>query len=313
MALTITQMLAASYAAVANDKKKAANQWEESSTLREFERQGMIDRIAFGPTIECTIDYRRNPGTDFLATDLTPTALTKTEVLSAASYTPAELSVPMLWSKKDEAMNPTENQKVNFTKALIDNGLSSHDDAIEEALYAATATDGFNSLVVIIPTNGQGTVGGIDSGVDTMWRNPTVNYLADGSDCEAQFTSVWNSATKGSGSAMSPKVMFSGAAAQAIFESTQQPLQRYVDQDEMKAGFKVLAFKTARYVFSQYGGNNVMFAGPKSLSLKVSKQYFRDRSETQELENANGFISRIYSALQLVTMNKSRLGVAVQV
>jgi hypothetical protein len=312
MALTISQISAASYPAVLNEMRKPSNQWEESALLREFERQGMIDHVSFGPTIELTLDVKRNPGTDFLATDMTPTSLAKTDILTAASYTPAELSVPVTWSKGDDAKNPTENQKVALVKSLLENGIRSHDDAIEEALFASS-TDGFLGLVSIIPTTGQGTVGGIDASVETMWRNPTVNYASDGSDMEAQLTSVWNSASKGSGSALSPRLLASGASAQALFESTQVPLQRYADSNEMNAGFKVLAFKSARYVFSQYGGVNVFMANPKSLQLKVSKQYFRDKGDTRELESANAFSFKIYSALQLVTGNKSRLGIAVQV
>jgi len=46
---------------------------------------------------------------------------------------------------------------------------------------------------------------------------------------------------------------------------------------------------------------------PKNLSLKVSKTFFRDRGETQEVPNANGYTFKIYSALQFVTNNRSRL------
>ena len=41
----------------------------------------------------------------------------------------------------------------------------------------------------------------------------------------------------------------------------------------------------------------------------MSKEYFRDKGETQELQNANGFVFKIYSAMQTVVDNRSRLGV----
>ena len=37
--------------------------------------------------------------------------------------------------------------------------------------------------------------------------------------------------------------------------------------------------------------------------------HFRDLGETEEIPNANGFVRKIYSAVQTVTNNKSRLGV----
>ncbi len=311
MAFSISQIVAMSYPAVVNEMRKPTNQWAESSFMKELERQGGIIRRSLGSTIEATLDHRRNEGTDFLATDLTPTSLSKTDVLTAASYAIAELSVPIVWSKGDDAKNPTQNQKVAFVKTLLENGITSHDDAIEEALFT-TSTDGFLGLATIVPTSGQGTVGGIAAATETMWRNPTDTYLADGSDIEAVLTSLWNTAAKGSGSQLVPKLLVSGADAQALFESTQVSLQRFASGEDLNAGFKVLAFKTARYVFSQYGDTKIYGLNPKSFNLVVSKEYFRDRGETNEINNANGFVTKIYSALQAITNNKSRLFVADQ-
>jgi hypothetical protein len=305
MALSISQIVASSYPAVVNAMKKPTNQWSESSLMKELNRQGGIVSKSFGPTIEVTLDYQRNVGTDFLATDMTATSLAKTEVLTAASYAVAELSVPIVWSKGDDAKNPSENQKVAFVKALLENAIESHDDAIEEALFAAS-TDGFLGLLTHMPVSGQGTDGGIDAAVELFWRNPQGTYLADGSDMEAILTENWNTAAKGSGSSFSPKLLVSGSDAQALFESTQQAQQRYADSNELNVGFKVIAFKTARYVFSQYGDDNVFGFNPKSVQLLTSKEYFRDRGETREMDNANAFVSKIYSALQTVTNNKSR-------
>jgi hypothetical protein len=305
MALTIGQIAAVSYPAVLAEMRKPANQWAESAFMRELERQGAIKKISLGPTIEAPLDFKRNPGTDFLATDMTSTSLSKTEVIGTASYTVAQLSVPVVWSKLDEVQNPSENQKVALVRGLLENGINSHDDAIEEALFAATATDGFNSLTVLFPDSGQGTVGGIDSATETWWRHNATTYTGS-SDIEASLTTAWNAAAKGSGATSVPTMLVSGATAQAQFEGTQQALQRYVDSQEVKAGFKVLAFKTARYVFSQYGGTPVFCLNPKTTQVVVSKEYFRDKGDTSEIQNANAFGFKIYSALQFLTLNKSR-------
>lgn len=308
MALSISQMVAVSYPAVLAEMRKAANQWAESAFMRELEKQGAIEHKSLGPTIEAPLDYKRNDGAGFLVTELQATSMTKTEVITSASYTPAELSVPIVWSKRDEVQNPTENQKIALVKALLENGIQSHDDLIEQALFA-TSTNGFLGLLMHVPLSGQGSDGGIDAAVNTFWRNQQSTYVDD-TDIEAAFTSVWNACAKGSGSKLMPTLMVSDGPTQALFEGTQQALQRYVDDQELKAGFKVLGFKTSRYVFSQYGLTSVFFVNPKNFSLVVSKEYFRDRGDTQEIQNANGFVSKLYSALQTVTNNKSRLGVA---
>lgn len=303
---SVSQIIAVSYNAVLADMRKAANQWAESALMRELEKQGGIQRKSLGPSIECPLDFQRNPQTAFLATELDPISLNKTEVVSSAVYTPAELSVPVVWSKRDEATNPSENQKISLVKQLLENGINSHDDIIESSLFAASATNGFNSLVAMFPTSGQGTVGSIDSSVNTFWRHPQATYVDD-TDIEAAMTTAYNQAAKGSGSAIQPSLLVSDAATQALFEGTQQAQQRYVDSQDLKAGFKTLAFKSARYVYSQYGTTSVFMFNPKTVFLVVSKEYFRDKGETQEIDNANGFAFKIYSALQLCTNNKSRV------
>jgi hypothetical protein len=309
MSLTIGQIVAASHVAVLNAKKTPENQWKENPTIDLMDQMGYFDHRSFGASLDITLDYRRNPGGDFLATDLTTTSSSKTEVLTAATYSIAELSIPVVWSKKDEVQTPTETSKVAFSKSLLTNAYDTHDDMIEEAMYAATATDGFNSFLVLIPANGQGTPGGIDAGTETMWRSNTSSYASDFSDIESEFTEVYNECAKGSGSMLAPKLLCSGSTPHAGFESTQVPMQRYADQT-FKVGAKVLIFKDARYIFSQYGGNKVFFSNPKSLQLAVSKQYFRKMDETMPMETANGFKKHLYSALQLVTGNKSRLGLS---
>jgi len=311
MALTIGQIAAVAYPAVLNEQRKPEDQFSENALLSEMQRQGMIKSRAFGETLQLTLDYRRNPGGKFLTTDVDEMSLAKTEVITAAEYAIGELGVPVMWTKKDEVQTPSENQKVAFVDSLLTNAISTHDDLIEEALLAATSTEGVHSALVLIPENGAGTVGGIDASTETWWANAADTYLADGSDIEAVLTEVWNTASKGSGSKLSPTLLFSGSDAHALFESTQVPYMRYDSQD-IKAGAKSLMFKTAKYIFSHFGDDHVFMVNPKTFSLYASKQYFRDKGEQREMEKINGFSFKLYSALQLATSNKSRLAVAYE-
>jgi len=304
MALSISQIVAVSYNAVLNDKRKPANQWSESAAMRVLEKMGMVVRESLGAQIECTLDYRRNPGSDFLATDLTPVSLAKTEVMTAAQYSIAELSIPVVWSKGDDAKTPSENQKVAFVDNLLSNAFESHDDMVEEALFT-TSTDGFLGWATLVPDSGQGTVGGIDAAVEVFWRNPTDTYLADGSDLEAVMEEAFLNAAKGTGSGSQPKVLIAGMEALALFTSTQVSNQRFVNTNKIDASFETIAFHGAPFVYSQYGDDHIYGLG-KNFKLVASKQYFRDKGDTRETDDANGFVFKIYSALQSVTNNKSR-------
>lgn len=310
MALSIEQITAVSYPAVLAEMRKAANQWVESAALREMERQGAIQRVSLGDTIEVPLDYRANPDAAVLASDQDTASLLKTEVVTSASYPVAQISVPVVWTKADDAKNPTESQKIALVKQLLENGINSHDDLIEQLIFTSSTAGGdeFNGLDTLAPTSGTGTVGGIDASVETWWKNYADLYY-DATDIEAAFTTAFNKSAKGSGSLLAPKFMVSGATPHALFESTLQSLQRFVDVKEADAGFKILAFKSCRYVFSQYGGDKVYFLNPKNYQIVMSKQYFRDKGNTIEIPDQNAFVFKIYSAGQAVTSNKSRIAV----
>lgn len=289
------------------------NQWVENAALREMERQGVIQRISLGATIEAPLDYRANPDSAVLASDQDEASLVKTEVVTSASYNVAQISVPVVWTKGDDAKNPTENQKIALVKQLLENGINSHDDLIEQCIFTTSTSGGdeLNGLDTLVDVAGTGTVGGIDASVETWWKNYTDTYL-DASDIEATFTTAYNKAAKGSGSTLAPKFMISGSAPHVMYESGLQTLQRFADVEEGNGGFKILAFKTARYVFSQYGGTKVYFLNPKNYNIVVSKQYFRDKGNTVEIPSQNAFVFKIYSALQAIVNNRSRLAVVDQ-
>ena len=312
MALTVEQISAVSYPAVLAEMRQAKNQWVQNSALNHLEKSGFIQHISFGENIECPLDYRANPDTAVLASDQDSAALLKTEVVTSAVYDIAQINVPVTWTRGDEAKNPSETQKINLVKTLLTNAIDSHDDLIETNIFVGSSAGGIetNGLDDLVPTTGQGTVGGIDASVETFWRNQADTFV-DGSDIEVAMTELYNACAKGTGG-LAPTTLISGSATHALYEGQLQSLQRFVDASEADAGFKALAFKGAKYIFSHKGGTSVYFLNPKNYQLVVSKQYFRDKGTTYDVpgQNANYFL--VYSALQFVTNCKSRLGVLSQ-
>lgn len=308
MALSIEQIFAASYEEVIDSTP--ANQWEESAALREMQRNGSIEKRDFGPTIEVPLDYRANPDTAVLASDQDQSALLNTEILTAASYTPGMFDVTVTWTKAEEMKNPARNQKVDLVKAKLTNALASSDDLVEQLLFTSSSAGGdeIYGLDTIVPTSGAGTVGGINAAVETWWANYSGTYV-DETDIEAAITLGFLTVSKGSGSPMAPTWLLSGATPFALFEATQQPLQRWTDGKEADAGFKTLKCKGMNFVYSQYGGSNIYLLNPKNFKLVVSKQYYRDKSETYPVTGQNAWYFKIFSGVQFISSNKSRLGV----
>jgi hypothetical protein len=311
MAISISQILSASYPQVLAEKRKPANQWAENAALRYMEKQGILKVVPGSSTIEASLDYQQNPDAGFFTNDFDPYGMGKTEVITAAQYTPAQLRSPVKWSKKDEASNPEENQKVALVASLLENGLTSHDSLIENALFATT-TNGFLGLKTLAPTTGQGNVGGIDSAVELWWRNYAAQYAANFSDIRAVMTTAFNACAKGSGSELKPTVIIGSADWHAGFEGTLTPNERFIDTDEAKTGFKAIAFKTAQCIFSPGVTTDfdyAWFLNPKAYQVKVFKGAFRQKGDTNEIPGQSGYVCEIYSALQAVVANKSRLAV----
>src|SRR5262249_4883145 len=154
-----------------------------------------------------------------------------------------------------------------LVKQLLENGIESHDDILEQQIFAAS-TNGFLGLQTHVTAAQTGSSGGIDPAVNTFWKNQANTYIND-TDIEAAMTTDWNQCAKGSGAKLVPTLLVSDAPTQALFEGTQQALQRWNDTQELKAGFKVLGFKTARYVFSQYAGNGgaIYFLNAKNFKV----------------------------------------------
>ena len=125
-------------------------------------------------------------------------------------------------------------------------------------------------------------------------------------------TDLFNSCAKGSGAEKIPKLLISGATPHALFESQLQTLQRYIDTNEANHGFKVLAFKDAAYIFSHKGGTNIYFLGPHSYKMTVSKQFFRYKTDNERVPGQNAYYFFVYTAMQNVVSNRSRLGVLSQ-
>ena len=310
MTPSISQLLAVSYPAVQNDRNLPANQWAESAFLNELERQGMIERADLGPTIERTLDWRANSTMAVIGTDLATTSLaTATDVITAASYTPAQVAGWVIWSKGLDMKNPSVNQKIDVVKGLIANAFASHDDVLETTLFTTSSAGGdeLQGLDNIVTSDGLGTVGGINASTDAFWRNKVDGYTS-GLDLEAGMESLWNRCERGTGSQYKPTLIVSDGQSQALFASTQQTQQRFQGQD-LKSSFTTIAFKTARSVYSKGApAGKFFFLGNKTYRVFVSRDYYRAKGETQEIQGGTGYTFQVYTGIQATTNNRSRLG-----
>lgn len=309
MAIPFEQLVASTYDDVVNERNKATDQWSESSFLKALEELGGVKKTAGGTTLQITLDYKQNPAAEFIATDTTQTSTSKTEILTAASYDWAILVSPVNWSMKDEALNSEKNQKVDLVTSIVDNALTSHDQVIEDALFAATATDGFSSLPLIYTTDGTGTIGTIDASIETWWKNQFKDWGNDtGATLLADYTTLYNSTKKGSGG-QAPNVIISSATMQASFEAALTPNQRFANVNKASGGFTELQFKTIPYLFtSEYTSDSAWMFNTKDTKLYVVSSAWRQRRPTIDHVNALMKNMKTFSVAQIATRLRSRGG-----
>jgi hypothetical protein len=130
--------------------------------------------------------------------------------------------------------------------------------------------DELNGLDNLVSAAGTGTIGGIDSSVETWWKNyathtQTLRILKQ----PLQLPSTRQLRVQGH--TLQPKFMISGVTPYVMYESGLADTTAVRVAHEADAGFKVLKFKDADYIFSQYGGTKVYFLNPKNYQIVVSK------------------------------------------
>jgi len=314
MAIPFTQFLASTYDDVVTSKDKAADQFSDSSALQHLESIGGVKRVAGGATLQATLDYRSNPAVDFLATDTTATSTSKTEVLTAASYTYVPLVVPINWTLMDEVLNSDKNQKVDLVSSLVDNAIASHDMAVEAAMFATTGgTDGFNTFIDLYTNDGTGTVGTIVSGTETWWKNKFKDWGSDtGATLLADYNTLYFDCAKGS-SGMQPNVVIANATLYGSFVSALQAGQRWVgNTNTAKAGFDNVKLINADYIYTSVitsAQDKAFMFNTKDTKLYVVKGAWRQRRTAVESINSLMMNMKTWSVLQLATTNRSRGGV----
>ena len=301
-----SQIVAATFDRVNNEKNKAANQWSENAFLKFLEMKGGLKRVPGGPQLEFTLDTVVNPDAGFLATDVSATSTNKTSVLDAVKYDWALMVIPINWSIADEGKNSGE-KKVDLVTSLVDNAMESHDDKFETGIFAASSTNGFLSLPVLLTEDGTGTIGGVNSATDTYWANGFDDY---GTDLHLGLHLEHAECAKGSGGA-APDLLVTGQTTWATYADSVQTLLQFQSAKKVDMGVQALQFAGADLIFTQkYTSDSVFQINTKTLKLYVIKDFYRQRRSEIELPNAATMNMKVVSLAQIATNNRSRNGVS---
>ncbi len=229
----------------------------------------MVERLSYAENST----YQRYEGYDELNTGAS-------DVLTAAKFPVRQAALHVTASGREVRMNMGSPERMlDLVKERKDNAKQTAMNKFSEDLYSdGSATNQINGLANLIQTNGQGTVGGIDSATYTFWRNKfkemTGTNLAatpnatNAASLKADMGSLWLSLTIGSDS---PDLILASHDMYVLYETGEQQLQRYADSELAQSGFTTLKYKSANVIFD----DNTNFATTAEKMYFLNTKYIR--------------------------------------
>jgi hypothetical protein len=243
-----------------------------NALLRKMKEKGRINTINGGYEIARPIEYAENQtyqrysGYDQLNTSAS-------DVLTTVRYDMQQIALHVTANGKEIRMNMGSKERmIDLVKTRKANALRTGANQFSIDLYGSGAlTNQIGGLANVIQTNGQGTVGGIDSATWAMWRNKfremTGTNLAaspsaaNAASMKADMNALWLTLNRG---ADQPDLIVMSHDFFALFELGEQEQQRYASSDLANAGFITIKYK----------GKDVVYDDNTNFATNAERAYF---------------------------------------
>lgn len=243
-------------------KEVADNLSNNNALLRRLEKKGMTRKEDGGLSIVEPLDYAANStyqrysGYDRLN-------ITASDVISAAEFVWRQIAVNVVASGLELRTNSGDSRIINLAKARLKNAIRTFKNNFSSDVYSAgTLTNQINGLQALVADAGTGTVGGIDSGTWTFWRNIVQSAAAPlqgggaitpgSTTMESLMLPLYLELTRGDDQ---PDLIVASNDYFQFFETQQTSVKRYTDETKANAGFISLKYKRADVIFD--GGSGV--------------------------------------------------------
>jgi hypothetical protein len=296
----------------------ADNVSANNALYRWMKSKGKIKTLSGGYEIIRPVDYAENQtyqrysGYDTLNVQAS-------DVLSAARYPWVQAAVHVTASGAELRMNAGKEQLIDLAEARLQNATRTAANYMSLDLYSDGAlANQMGGLANIIQTAGTGTVGGIDSGTWTFWRNKFREIAG---------TNTWTKATiKGEMNALylslvrgadRPDVIVSTHDFFAAFWESLQDNQRFASADSAAAGFQNLMYAGNIPVLFDSNtnfattGERMYFLNTKYLELVVHRQANWTTLDEKMSINQDAVVIPILWQGQLVCSNRALQGILI--
>lgn len=211
-----------------------------------------------GAQIEEPLEYAEN--TTFRSfSDLETLDTTRIDVFDAARFPWKEVGGTIVFSEIEKNRAQGESAKIDLVARKVENGKNSAYAVINRMFYGDGTGNGGKDIgglaLLVSSTPTVGTVGGINRGLFSFWRNRQVSGTKTTTafdNLRGAMRSQYNSCSKGANEEQPQWIVFDQTSLEG-YESTLVVNERFTTKDEGNGGFKndVLKFKTAKVTFDE--------------------------------------------------------------
>ena len=300
--------------------KVTDNVSKHNALLARMKARGKIKTVGGGYEIAEPLEYAENgtyqryAGYDALNTNAS-------DVLTTVKYPYRQVALHVTASGREIRMNASKEAMLNLVQARKDNAIRTATNQFAIDLYSAgSLNEQINGLQNLIQTNGQGTVGSIDSATWTFWRNrfreatgtntAATPSVANAVQFKGDMNALWLSLNRGTDK---PDLIVMTHDFYSLYEVGEQDKQRYADSDLAKAGFTTLKYKSADVIFDD--NTNFATTGETAYFLNTDYLYLVQHREAQwtpdaekKPTNQDAVVVPIYWMGNLVCTNRALQG-----
>lgn len=301
--------------------KVTDNVTEHNALLTRMKQKGNIETVSGGYEIVKELAYAENSTYQrYIGWESLDTG--SSDVLTSAKFEFQQIALHVTASGRELRMNSGPERMIGLVKERKKVAMNTAANQFSVDIYSdGTETNQINGLANLIQTNGQGTVGGINSATWTFWRNqfkeasntdPAQTLTAASAvTFKADMNALWLSLNRGIDK---PDLIVMTHDFYSLYELGEQQLQRYADGELAKSGFTSIKYKSADVIFD----DNTNFATTDEKAYFINTDYLklvqhREAKWTMESEktpiNQDGVVVPIYWMGNMCVTNRNLQGV----
>lgn len=289
--------------------------------MNVLKRKNKIKTISGGYEIQEQLEYAEN-GTYQRYSGYEQLDTSASDVLTSAKYDWQQIALHVTASGREIRLNSGKEAMINLVQARKKNAMNTAANNMSIDIYSDGAlSNQIGGLANLIQTNGQGTVGGINSTTWTFWRNQFKEMTgtnlaaspsaANAASMVADMNALWLSCVRGKDK---PDLLVATHDFYALYELGLQDKQRYADATLAEAGFETLKYKSAAVVFddnTNFGTTDekMYFLNTDYLYLVQHKEAQWSAEEEKKPVNQDAIVVPMYWMGNAVVTNRSLQGV----